>query len=250
MKTSTFKSAIMIFSLILLSDQVNALKLACTRIEVNGSRYSDQMWVFAVPTCTRGWDNGWDGFKMAGTSALLPQIYAIETCGNFQVDAVPTFNDTYIGFKAGEDSVYTLSFTNQLVETTCSELYLIDYVANKTVDIFKTGTSYTFNVHSTDSLLARFKISSIPGPNVTTGIGNTEKKQFNIFTSNRSVIVDNSENQGGDLILYDISGKTVYKQSFQAAGSTTLSTNLTTGIYIAKAFIGGHVNTVSRIMIK
>jgi hypothetical protein len=250
MKTSTFKIAIVALTLSLLSDQANALQLACTRIEVNGSRYSDQMWIFAVPTCTKGWDNGWDGYKLAGTSALLPQIFAIEACGNFQVDAVPTFNDTYIGFKAGEDSVYTLTFNNQLIETTCSELYLIDYVANKTVDIFTTGTSYTFKVHSTDTLLARFKVSLNPGPDVTTRLGNAEKKQFKIFASNHSVIVDNPENQGGDLVLYDISGKMVYEQSFQAAGSATLSTQLPSGIYIAKAIINNNVNTVSRLMFK
>jgi hypothetical protein len=248
MKTSTFKSAIMAFTLILITDQVNAQGLACTRIEVNGSRYSDQVWVFAVSTCTRGFDNGWDGYKMLGTSTLIPQIFAIETCGKFQIDAVPTFTDTYIGFKAGEDSVYTLTFTNQLIEKASSELYLIDFIANKIVDIFKTGTSYTFKVLSTDTLVARFKISFNPRSDVTTEMGNTEKKQFKVYASNQSLIVDNPENQGGDIILYNISGKMVYKQSFHAAGITTLSTNLTTGIYIAKALISGHVNTISRFI--
>ena len=161
MKTSTLKSVLIAFTLMLLSIQANAQNLVGTRIDVQGSRYADQMWVFAVSGCTRDFDNGWDAYKMFGTSTLIPQIFAVEPTANFQIDAVPTLNDTYISFKAGEDTVYTLTFTNQLVETLYSELYLVDSVANKKVSIFTTGTKYTFNVQPTNVPVKRFKIVAV-----------------------------------------------------------------------------------------
>lgn len=161
MKTTTLKSVLLAFTLVILSTLVNAQDLVGTRIDVQGSRYSDQMWIFAVSTCTTGFDNGWDGYKMFGSSTVIPQIYAAEPSANFQIDAVPTFNNTYISFKAGEDTVYTMTFTNQLVETVYSELYLVDSVANRKVSILSSGTKYTFNVQPTAAAVKRFKIVAV-----------------------------------------------------------------------------------------
>ena len=161
MKTSTLKSVIIAFILMLLSIQANAQNLVGTRIDVQGSRYADQMWVFAVSSCTTGFDNGWDGYKMFGTSTLIPQIFAAEPTANFQIDAVPTLNDTYISFKAGEDTVYTLTFTSQFLETLYSEIYLVDSIANKKVSFMTTGTKYTFSVQPTDAPVKRFKIVAV-----------------------------------------------------------------------------------------
>lgn len=146
-------------------------QISGTRIDVQGAYFSDQMWVFSVPTCTRYFDNGWDGYKMLGTSQA-PQIYAVEPDGNYQVDAVPNFNDTYISFIAGVDTSYTLTFTNQDLALGYQTLYLIDSVANKTVDIFTTGTQYSFTA-SNLTPIKRFKIVTtlpvvvVPTPVVT-----------------------------------------------------------------------------------
>lgn len=162
MKTSTLKSLFVAIALMLVSVQAFSQVMVSTRIDVQGSRYSDQMWVFAVPTCTRDFDNGWDAFKMFG-NVVTPQIFAWEANGNFQIDAVPDMNNTYIGFQAGEDTVYTFTFNNEYVETMYTQLYLIDSVANKTVSILATGTKYTFSVKPTAAPVKRFKIvTSLP----------------------------------------------------------------------------------------
>ncbi len=131
----------------------------CSVIDVKGSRFSDRMWIFSIPQCTTGFDNGWDGFKMFGSS-VAPQIYAMEEAGNFQVNSVPDINNTYIGFRAGEDTIYTLTFTNYFVATRYQELYLVDLLENKTINIFETGAQYTFVAKRSDSLEKRFKIIS------------------------------------------------------------------------------------------
>jgi len=158
MKTLNFKSLIVAIGMMLLTSQTFSQDLVCTRIDVAGSRFTDQMWLFAVPSCTRAFDNGWDGYKMFGTSTLIPQIFVAEATANFQIDAIPDLNNTYISFKAGEDSIYRLTFTHQLIETVYSKMYLVDSVANTTVDVTASGSQYIFNVLPTAAPVRRFKI--------------------------------------------------------------------------------------------
>lgn len=162
MKTTTFKSLLVTLALLLVVSNSYAQDYTGTRIDVNGSRYTDQMWVFAISSCTRGYDNGWDGYKILGPS-VAPQIMAMEESGHYQVDAVPDFNNTVIGFKAGEDTQYTLSFTNDNLHLKYEHLYLVDLVANDTIDVTATGSKYTFNVVPTAVPVKRFIIiTSLP----------------------------------------------------------------------------------------
>lgn len=136
--------------------------LTSTRIDVTGSRYGDQMWVFAVDGTTRGFDNGWDAYKMIGTSSVLPTIYAAEETGNFQIDVVPDMNNTVIAFKAGEDTVYTFTFSNVLLENKYSRLFLVDSVADKTIEVTPNGSTYTFHVKKTTAPVKRFRLIALP----------------------------------------------------------------------------------------
>lgn len=164
MKTTT-TSKVTLFILVLLMSIGTAFSQNAVgmRIDVQGSRYSDQMWVFSDPITTRGYDNGYDGFKMFGTSTLIPQLFAIEEAGNFQIDAVPDLNNTFIGFKAGEDSLYTLTFTSGNLNRYYTALYLQDLVTDKIVDIYQSGSMYTFSVTPLTDVVKRFVIlTSLP----------------------------------------------------------------------------------------
>src|ERR1035437_6307800 len=179
MKTITLKSLLVNMALLMIVSHAYSQDLVGTRIDVRGARFSDQMWLFSVATCTNDFDNGWDGFKMFG-SPIAPQLFAIEPDGDYQVDAIPDFNNTYLGFSAGIDSVYTFTFTHENLAKDYQQLYLIDSVANKTVDIYQSGTTYTFTASITKKHVKRFKIvtsnsidvNGIPNPtsSVTTGL--------------------------------------------------------------------------------
>lgn len=155
MKTINFKSVLVTLAVLLMSLQGFSITYTGIRIDVSGATSSDQMWVFAVPGTTRGFDNGWDGYKMTGTVAT--QMYAVEAVGNFQVDAVPDMNNTYIAFQAGSDTQYKLTFTNQALSPTYTALYLVDSVANQTVNVFTTGSTYTFTATNATPV-KRFKL--------------------------------------------------------------------------------------------
>lgn len=168
MKTSTFKTLLVALSSILFAQQSYAD--AGIYITVKGAQSFDQMWIFSNPLCTRDFDNGWDGYKMIASNASV-QLYAAETGGNFQVDAVPDFNNTYLAFKASIDTEYTLSFEYQELELYYQQLYLIDSVANKVINIYTAGTQYTFTATNSDVAIKRFKIvTSNPTPVVVTPV--------------------------------------------------------------------------------
>ncbi len=174
MKTSIFNTLNVFFASILFVSNIytqnpaslNAVQKASvedrvgTIIDVKGSRFSDRMWVITVPQCTRDFDNGWDGYKMFGTSAA-PQLFAMENNGNFQVNSIPDMNNTYLGFKTGEDTLYTLTFTHYFVENRYKDIYLVDLLENKTINIYANGSQYTFTAKKSAYAEKRFKLLSV-----------------------------------------------------------------------------------------
>jgi len=200
-----------------------------TRIDVSGSRYSDRMWIFIDPTCTRGFDNGWDGYKFPG-SALTPQLFAIEELGDFQIDAVNDIDDTYLGFKAGEDSKYTLSFTHENMENIYTSLYLQDLQDNTVIDITQSGTNYTFLAQDTAAPVKRFKIVSSPGSDTV-----EIESQLKIFASHQTIFIHNLSGTAGDIMLYDASGQFLRNVSFGADCVTAIPVSLPPGAYLVKA---------------
>ncbi len=204
----------------------------CTVIDVRGTHYSDRMWIFTDPTCSHQFNNGWDGAKLLG-SALSPQLYAIESDGNYQVDAVDDMNNTNIGFLSGQDVNYTFTFTNSNLESKYAGLYLRDNVENKTVDITESGSTYSFQTGSTFRSVNRFSIITRPfeqdGPD-----NNSELK---MFSSKSTILLQNLSSLTGDLVIYDIAGHYLKKLSFPRGGITAV-TGMIPGAYIARAVTG------------
>jgi hypothetical protein len=179
MKTSIFTTLNVIFAMFLFTPHVYAqvadapstntiqkaaaAEMVISIIDVQGTRFNDRMWIFSVPECTPYFDNGWDGYKMFG-SMYNPQLFAMGEDGNYQVYSVNDLTNSYLGFRAGEDSVYTLTFNHEFIETRYQHLYLVDLVENKTVDVFVAGSKYTFSAPRTAEPVKRFQlITSLPG---------------------------------------------------------------------------------------
>jgi len=222
-------------------------ELTSTLIEVKGARFSDRMWLFSRSGCTHNFDNGWDGIKNYSSSPLVPQIFNSEADNDYQINTVDDINNTKIGFYSGEDSVYTLTFTHQNVESIYPTLYLVDLQNDSIVDIVESGTEYTFVVHSTDTLVNRFKIVSHKDlPTVTQQVNDRKLK---VFSNGKTVFVYNSTETKGDLFLYDISGRVVLEKSFDANSHTLINQNLPAGVYTTKVMLG-EIKTISRVILK
>src|ERR1035437_358158 len=154
----------------------------------------------------------------------------MEVDGDYQVDAVADMNNTELGFQAGEDVEYTLTFTHENLLTRYAGVYLVDSVENKTVDITESGSTYKFVAESAPTKVNRFKIVTRPyekdAPDADTKV--------KLFSSKGTIFVQNMSNSNGELRLYDMAGHYIKKVIFGANGVTTVSTNIKPGVYVAK----------------
>jgi len=201
-----------------------------TLIELTGTNFSDRMWLFSQSGCNRTFDNGWDGVKMLGT-ALAPQIFAIEPDNNYQVDAVDDINNTILGFRAGEDSEYTITFTHQNLKSKYEGVYLLDLVENKTTDITESGTAYSFVTESTPTTVKRFMIATRPYEKNASD-ANTQLK---VFSSGSIVFIQNLGNLNGEMVIYDMMGRKLKKVTFGPYGISAVQMNTIPGAYVVNA---------------
>jgi hypothetical protein len=209
----------------------NSLNVS-TRIDVKGSGYGDRMWLISEPSCTRGYDNGWDGYKSLYNS--VTQIFAMETSGDYQVNSVDNINNTYLGFQAGASETYTMTFTHENMETQYPALYLIDLMNNNQVtDITLSGSTYSFTANATGAPDKRFKIVTSLG--TVTANKTVDDARLNVYCSQKTIFIDNKSGDAGSLMIYDITGRFVQKFKFSANNISSLPMNIPTGSYILKA---------------
>jgi len=205
-----------------------------TIIDVKGARYSDKMWLFTDGTCSHNFDNGWDGYKVFG-AASAPQIYAMESDGNYQINAVDDVDNTVVGFQAGEDSVYTFTFNHQNLDLYYKTLLLVDSLESKVVDISQNGSVYNFKATSNSATQKRFKI--VTSANISTEsneIKNGISSELTVFANKNSIYIINNTSQCGDLILYDMKGQVVLKSLFSSSKETVIPMKSQSGVYLVK----------------
>ena len=215
-------------------DAISNTDLVSTMIDLTGLHYSDRMWIFSEPSCTRNFDNGWDGRKILGSS-LAPQIFAVEPDGEYQVNSVSDMHDTDLAFQAGDEVEYTLKFTHENIQRQYAGVYLVDLVENKTVDVSQNGSTYTFATAQSDAPTKRFKILT---RSYEKGAPDKEA-QVKIFTAPGRVFVHNLSTSKGECTLYDIAGRAIKNASFAANAVTEVLNNLTPGAYVVNTITNG-----------
>jgi len=215
-------------------DAISSTDLVSTMIDLTGQHYSDRMWIFTEPSCTRNFDNGWDGRKILGSS-LAPQIYALEPDGDYQVNSVSDMHNTDLAFQAGDEVEYTMKFTHQNIQQRYAGVYLVDLIENKTVDVTQSGNTYTFATAQSDAPAKRFKILTRP---YEKDAPDTEA-QVKIFTAPGRVFIHNLTTFKGECTLYDIAGRAVKNASFAANAVTEVLSNLTPGAYVVNTITNG-----------
>mgnify|MGYP001810278639 CR=1 FL=1 len=206
---------------------------AFLKINLNGALAGDVMWIFHEPSTTRAYDNGWDGTKYAGDTGN-PLIYASEATGNFQINTVPDLNETNITFKSGDELNYTLTFTNENLALNYNALFLFDTMTSQVIDILQSGTQYTFTASATRTNMSnRFKIltyNPLDNPIAAPGV--------KYYTFNKQLIIENSTNQNGTIVVYNTYGKECLRVPFTAQSVLKKSVVLPRGGYTTKLLIG------------
>ena len=119
-------------------------------IDVDGSRYSDRLYLFENAELTHGFDNAWDGRKWEG-DYRAPQLMTRTDNLDLAVDASPSFDHKQIAFRAGEDQEYILRFSTDIVG-----LRFRDLLTGAEMNITD-GGEYLFTATNTESEV-RFEI--------------------------------------------------------------------------------------------
>lgn len=212
-------------------------------IDVTGNRFSDRMWLFSDPSLTRGYDRGWDGKKLTG-STLTPQIYGKEESGNYQIDAVDNFDNTILAFKKGEDINYKLKFTHFNTEGTYNQLYLLDLKTNDLINITANGTEYSFTANNTTAE-PRFKIMTSAG--VTTDL-TSQIADLNIATTQERIHIQNNTGVNGQLTLYTTNGTVISSLTYPNEQNSEFRVSLLKGVYFYKT-INSKNTTTGKIIV-
>lgn len=225
------------------SKQESNVSLVATRIDVKGNNFSDKMWIFVDPSCTSGFDNGWDGKKLPGDDAVT-QIYGIESDGGeYQINAVKDINESVIAFKPGNDKDFILTFSHENIQNMYAQLKLVDMVDNKTVDITASGSTYAFSSNIGDQL-KRFKIIT---STTSTNAVNPDLNITILVHQQRVSIINNNE-YDAEIALYDELGRCITNNIVQAKSNVKLNTTLPKGVYIVKTIINKN-NYSKRIIV-
>jgi len=211
------------------SDEFTSDKVS-TIVELKSEKYEDKLWLITEDLCSKNFDNGWDGFKIVGSS-LSPQLFAMEKDGNYQVNTVSDINDTDLGFQAGTDVEYTLNFEHQNLFSKYAGLYLLDLLENKTIDISANGAQYKFMAESTPKPIKRFKIITRYYEKEAADA----ETQIKVFSANKTVFIQNFSNLKGRVMLFDMTGQMIKNTDFDGSTISMVTNNLVPGAYIVKA---------------
>ena len=233
------------------SQRAPAAQKPCTRINVSGDKSlnSDVMWLISDASCTHSYENGWDGVKFVSEDAAAPQLYAREGSGNYQVNSVDDFNNTNLGFVAGDDKNYTFTFTNQNLELEYPALFLYDSDTNDAIDISSSGTQYRFSAPAKSTNANRFKI--LTSPDISNGSLLLASDVLKVYSSGNKLFVENCSRSNATFNLFDISGRIITTKTIVANSTTQINSNLKSGIYVSKTTVcDSGLELISKVNLK
>lgn len=199
------------------------------RIRIQASSQNsgaDRMYIIQESSTTRGYDNGYDGKNINAKGQV--NIYTNEPFGKMEVSCANNIDSMYIGFRAGSDSQYQLTFGSLVGDS----LYLKDLNDN-TIIRMEEGGIYHFFAEPNSVNHSRFQIllhpSEVAGDNTTTG--DHQICQAKIWIDNQYLYITDAPIESR-AIIYAISGQRVASYTVNNSYYTIPLSSLNSGIYI------------------
>ena len=205
------------------------------RLQLNSQNSgADRMYLIQDSACTGGYDNGYDAPKQMMSG--LMNIYTNEAHGKMEISATDHIDGMYLGFTAGEDEVYTMTFTSLIGE----DLYLYDIEKDTLVEMSE-GGKYMFSAsaHSTNDM--RFQVLVNPElsdylPNggnngVTTDVQPIQVQ--NLWVQDKVVYIANAP-INSVLEVYTVGGVLITKYNLGYAPCTLTLSSMPTGVYMLR----------------
>lgn len=198
------------------------------RLQVNSANSgADRMYIIQESATTRDYDNGYDAPNQFAEG--LANIYTTESFGKMEVSCANDIDSMYIGFQAGADNHYTLSFRSLIGDS----LYLKDMEQN-TIIRMEEGAEYHFSAtpYTTNDL--RFLLLLHPqleSDDTPTHIDQVH--QMEIWNDNNRLYITNAP-ANSVASIYTVSGQPVIHSTIQYTTHTIDIHHLPQGVYILR----------------
>lgn len=211
-------------------------------VDVTGAGGVDRVWLFSQPETSHRFDNGWDGEKILLATGVV--LYADEETGKYQVNTAADLDETYLAFRAGNESDYTLKIDKKNLNG-YETLYLQDLMTGTEINLSAVDTaSYQYTASNGQNAEKRFVLTR----RSKTAIDNDRESLLTIYSAGNSILLNNRSDAAGVAGVYDLTGKQLYSAAYQPRQLKRLDLNLPEGVYMVKAKSEG-VNAVRRILI-
>jgi len=198
------------------------------RLQVNSANSgADRMYIIQESATTRDYDNGYDAPNQFAEG--LANVYTTESFGKMEVSCANDIDSMYIGFQAGADNHYTLSFRSLIGDS----LYLKDMEQN-TIIRMEEGAEYRFSAtpYTTNDL--RFLLLLHPqleSDDTPTHIDQVH--QMEIWNDNNRLYITNAP-ANSVASIYTVSGQPILHSTIQYTTHTIDIHHLPQGVYILR----------------
>ena len=200
------------------------------RLQVNSANSgADRMYIIQEHTTTRDYDNGYDAPNQFAEG--IANIYTTEAFGKMEVSCANDIDSMYIGFQAGNDEQYTLSYRSLIGES----LYLKD-LSNDSIFLLTEGGQYHFTAQPLSTNDLRFQVLLNPmldnedsNAGVTTDMNDIANTR--IWHNHNQLYITNAPTNSA-LALYNTNGQLILSYTTQQPTHTIDLNYLHKGVYI------------------
>ena len=194
----------------------------------SGHSGADRIYLLEDSLYSAAYDNGFDALKQLADG--LANLYINDPFGKTEVSATNRIDSTFVGFLAGEDTLYTLTATSLIGDS----LYLLD-TANDSLVALSEGMRYTFSALPHTDHPSRFRILTrrpeAPAPAVPSAI-------LSVVTT-PTICVDRECVRLSGIVgtqsvaLYSVGGKLLYSAAIQGVGVIRVG-DMPCGVYVLR----------------
>ena len=211
-------------------------------VDVTCASGVDRVWLYSVPGKSHGYDNGYDGERIMLATGVA--LYADELSGKYQLNAAEDLDETYLAFRAGNESDYTLKVDKSKLNG-YETLYLWDLKTGAEINLSAVDTAtYHFSASNNQEAEKRFVLTR----RSKTGIEPNIQHLITIYSAGKTIWLNNISDSQGIVEAFELTGKQIYSGTIQARQKKQVELNLPEGVYVIKAKTE-EVNVVRKVLI-
>jgi len=182
------------------------------KLITEGNNYSDEIVLSILPESTINYDSQFDAMKMWGDEAA-PQLYSLSGDDmELSINSFPV-NEEYkiipIGFKAGAESIYSIS-ANELNGFDPSVRIILEDLKENTVTEMIKNSIYNFTASPLDESM-RFLLHLNGELAVSENL--FVNSSIKVYSYDQQVYITSESNMNGLVRIYDISGKMIISEA-------------------------------------